>query len=496
MVLIHVGVEVDEAGLAMAWVQEYVGCTSHGRSREEAVRLVPDALRSFWSWLREHGEPDVPEDDEEIVISEVVTCRVGSRLVDGDSEGFFSFDQAPVVPSEFERALRFMAYARSDVVALAQDLGDGLHRVVGRSGRSVGATLGHLAFADLWYAQRVGRVLDGTWETYLLDRLRNISVDWLQHSFLEEGRGDMSFVTPDAWGGTGREETWTLAKALRRYVWHDLIHMRAMRRSLCGGEGKVRAYTTANDTPQNAPAHSRTMPEVIIEVRRLDGGTLRIPHAIEMAQVFFHLDQSANGQNSYDIYVATNGRPKDRIVEEDVAAINRTMAARSSHAYWRELITEDPLPWLAALAPSWRLLDLSDEAWSAVEARLAAAFEASFGRGRRLSVVTKVLHIKRPDLIPVCDALVLQQLGAAAGTEGDPAKAAAFIGHLRVESRRNLSGLRAIQDRLKSGGRAPSLLRIFEALIWQSHSEVWYSKLAPLVAEWLEPREGTARRSG
>ena len=229
------------------------------------------------------------------------------------------------------------------------------------------------------------------------------------------------------------------------------------------------------------------MQNVALRVGRLDGGTLRIPHAIEMAQVFFHLDPSANGQNSYDMYVATDAHPKDRIVEEDVAAINRTMAARSSHAYWRELITEDPLPWLAALAPSWRLLDLSDEAWAAVEARLAAAFEAAFGRGRRLSVVTKVLHIKRPDLIPVCDALVLQQLGAPAGTDGDPEKAVAFIGHVRREGRRNLPGLRAIQDCLKREGRTTSLLRIFEALIWQSHPNVWYQKLAPLIDEWLNP---------
>lgn len=485
MVLVHVGVEVDEVGSAMAWVREYFGCTSHGRTREEAVRLVPDALRSFWSWLRAHGEPDVPEDDEDTVIAEVETYRVRSQLIDGDSEGFFTFDHAPVEPAEFERALRFMAYARSDVVAMVQDLGDeGLHRVVGRSGRTLGATLGHLAFADLWYAQRAGRLLDGTWETHLLNRLRDVSVNWLQQSFLEEGGRGMSSVTPDAWGGTGREEAWTLAKALRRYVWHDLIHMRAMQRSLRGGEAKVHPSTTADEMPQHGPEYLRAIPEVII--RRLDGGTLRIPHAAEMAQLFFRLDPSANGPKSYDAYVTRS--PKDRIIPEDIKAINTTMAAHSRLDWWQGLINQGPPAWLAQLDPSWSLLDLTDELWTSlgIEVRIADTLAAMFGYGRRLSVVTKVLHIKRPDLIPVCDALVLQQLGAPAGTDGDPEKAAAFVGHLRREGRRNVHSLRAIQECLKREGRTTSLLRIFEALIWQSHPEVWYQKMAPLIAEWLE----------
>lgn len=228
--------------------------------------------------------------------------------------------------------------------------------------------------------------------------------------------------------------------------------------------------------------------EIVLSIHRFDGTTLDIHHAAEMAQVFFRLDPSANGSRAYDILVAQANR--DRIEESDIHAINGTMAARSPLAVWQELIGQDAPAWLAALAPEWVLLELTDEEWKAlgVEPKLADAFRATFGPGRRLSVVTKVLHMKRPDFIPVCDTLVLQQLGTPAGTDGDPEKATGFIGHLRREGRRNLSGLRAIEDRLRRGGQAPSLLRIFEALIWQSHPDVWYQKLAPLVAEWLGDR--------
>jgi len=233
MVSIHVGVEIDEAGLAMAWVQEYLGCTSHGKSQEEAVQLLPDALRVFWSWLRAHGEPDVPEDAEDIEIQEIEVCHVQSQLVDGDSEGSFAFDRHPLTPAELQRALRYMSYARSDVVALAHDLDrQALQQVVGRSGRSIGATLNHLAFTDLWYAQRADVIGDGSWEAYLLDRLRDMAVEWVQRAFEDGHQAAESIVGPNAWGNDGRPESWTLAKTLRRYVWHDLLHTRAMRRAL------------------------------------------------------------------------------------------------------------------------------------------------------------------------------------------------------------------------------------------------------------------------
>lgn len=233
MLSIRVGVEVDESGLALAWAREYFGCTSHGQSKEQALQLLPDALREFWNWLRSHGEPDVPGKDTDIQIDHVEVSMVESRLSDGDSEGYFAFDGLPLTAAEFQRAQRYLAYARSDVLALVQSLGDELFfKEVGRSGRSVGATLSHLATTDLWYAQRSGGTPDPLWQIHLLDELRNISLRWLQQSFVEGEVPALSIVAPDAWNLDDRAERWTLPKSLRRYVWHDLVHLRAIRRAL------------------------------------------------------------------------------------------------------------------------------------------------------------------------------------------------------------------------------------------------------------------------
>lgn len=235
-------------------------------------------------------------------------------------------------------------------------------------------------------------------------------------------------------------------------------------------------------------------PEVVLEIARLDGDVLRIRHAVEMAQVFFRLDPSAHGPKAYDTLIRSS-KP-DRIETSDISAINATMAARTPLYRWQDLIALDRPGWLTEVHPSWSLFELTDGDWASlhVEARIVDALAAMIAPGRRLSVVTKVLHMKRPALVPVCDRLVLDQLGAPANVDHDPVAAAEFIGHVRREGRRNIDGLRAVQERLAAEGRAASLVRIFEALVWQSHPEVWYQKLAALVDEWSD--DETVKRTG
>ena len=169
MLSVHVGVEVDQEGYAQAWVKEFFGCTSHGQSQDEAIGRLPQALRGFWSWLEVHGEPAVPELDTEVLIEHVEVYKIGSQLSDGDSEGVFTFDALPLTSAEFQRALRYISYARSDVLLLSHDLDhDLLSRMVGRSNRTVGATLSHLALTDLWYAQRADDASSTEWQTFLL----------------------------------------------------------------------------------------------------------------------------------------------------------------------------------------------------------------------------------------------------------------------------------------------------------------------------------------
>jgi hypothetical protein len=103
-------------------------------------------------------------------------------------------------------------------------------------------------------------------------------------------------------------------------------------------------------------------------VRRLDGGPLVIVEdASSLAHTFFSSDPSSVGLKAYD-QRAGRGDP-NRITTDDVRTINATMRARSRHTACQGLTSAGPLPWLAALNPSWDLIELSEHEWKRLECR-------------------------------------------------------------------------------------------------------------------------------
>ena len=227
------------------------------------------------------------------------------------------------------------------------------------------------------------------------------------------------------------------------------------------------------------------MPEATIVVARLDDRpTLVIERAGDLAYDFFRLDSSSVGDQPYDALARRT--PPNIITNEDVSAINRTIRARSPLSAWEPLITHTgPLPWLAALDPDWELFAMDDGDWRANDCQrlLTAALKAAVGPYRNLSVATKVLHLKRPRLIPVLDSLVVQQLGGVLGTP-----AMTLLIHLRSVGRKNLDVLRTIQSVLAQRRFERSVVRILDALLWATHPA---AGLGPELSAWetrIRPR--------
>lgn len=57
----------DEDGAWVAEVPSLPGCVSQGRTREEAVANVREAMAAYLESLEEHGDPVPPPISEEIV---------------------------------------------------------------------------------------------------------------------------------------------------------------------------------------------------------------------------------------------------------------------------------------------------------------------------------------------------------------------------------------------------------------------------------------------
>lgn len=173
---------------------------------------------------------------------------------------------------------------------------------------------------------------------------------------------------------------------------------------------------------------------------------------------------------SYDAWIdATQVDPlrRDRIVDGDITVVNTTMAARTSHEAWAPVIAADDWSWLVALDHAWDLFEMPDEDWAGAQVAdlLRVAFAAVQRRGLQITVITKVLHIKRPNLIPVLDSLVIGQVGGRSSE--DVRVWVAIIEHIRRVGLANLPGLRAIRAHLLAAGlQERSLVRILDSLLW------------------------------
>lgn len=143
------------------------------------------------------------------------------------------------------------------------------------------------------------------------------------------------------------------------------------------------------------------MTEPALEIHRLDGGaSLHIPNGFDVAREFFTKDASSLGPRSYD---AVAGRTRvHAITVDDIDAMYRTMRMRSRRDAWDALIAEPgPLPWLRALDRGWELMDAPDDLWQQrLAPRMDTAFAAMIGPHRQVTGVSKVLHLKRPKLVP------------------------------------------------------------------------------------------------
>ena len=194
----------------------------------------------------------------------------------------------------------------------------------------------------------------------------------------------------------------------------------------------------------------------------IPGQSLVVPNPWAQARAFL----TVGGNLAYDEYVARGASPRHRIVREDVSVINTFMGGRSPYADWDALLEAGSLSQLRRVEESWGLFTTSDPTWRSMDvpARLLRLFDRVTGPGIGISRATKLLHIKRPDLIPICDSNVLRTLGI----RGDDAAAGiAVVGILREQRSALRPVLRELQKELQAtDGIRRSLPRIADALLW------------------------------
>lgn len=225
----RVYLEIAADGRTMAHVPELPGCMVLASNRDAALQQLPQAVRECWAWLRRHGEPAPPEEEE--IALEVAGESVGyGPFASGDAAALFPPDELAVTPEEVELYLRRMAYSREDLLSLAGDLPEEtLDFRLSSQARSVREILRHIGRAETWYVsrlippERLPEEWDHAEELPLYEFLameRRTAVACLR-GLSERERAEV--FHPSYWT-QHPEEPWTARKVLRRFLEHEREH--------------------------------------------------------------------------------------------------------------------------------------------------------------------------------------------------------------------------------------------------------------------------------
>jgi uncharacterized damage-inducible protein DinB/predicted RNase H-like HicB family nuclease len=234
---IPVYLEVGADGTCMAHVLDLPGCFVRAPDREQALALLPAAIRAYGDWLARHGEPRPAETVAfELHVAEE---SAGAGPFDpGDAAALFAPEREAISIDEMERFFRLMAFARADLLGLVRDLPDDpLDWAPGPESFSIRGLLRHVGDAEQWYVSRLvsPETLPLEWQDdedlpilAFLEMEQRTTVERLRQLTAEQRS---SVVFPTRWT-ENPEEPWTLRKALRRFLEHEREHTAQVRETL------------------------------------------------------------------------------------------------------------------------------------------------------------------------------------------------------------------------------------------------------------------------
>lgn len=200
---------------------DFPGAYSRGADLQEALSKLPVEIRTYCQW----AGWNIP-DDLSIHIVQDTACDL--RVSDADSDVIFDYEKLPLTLEEYQNLKYLALKSAEDFLSLYKSIPD--PRIVLYSPRktfygnvpsSAEEMYMHTKNVNAYYFGEIGVDADNDGDIYAC-RLRGFEkLEALSH-FLNNQ------VIEGSYG-----EHWSLRKMLRRFLWHDRIHARAMYRRSC-----------------------------------------------------------------------------------------------------------------------------------------------------------------------------------------------------------------------------------------------------------------------
>lgn len=206
---------------------DFPGAYARGKSLEAARSKMPQEICSYLSWC----EQECCEKDFEVVIAEKKSSEL--NICDADSDAIFLTETMPMRQGEYERLKVLALKSASDFLRLYNCVPDKDKSCLAERKTFYGAVprtakemYEHTKNVNSYYFGEIGINADNGGDI-LSCRRRGFELSECKPDYL----GGEVFA--GSWG-----ESWSLKKVLRRFIWHDRIHAKAMYRMAIKTFGK------------------------------------------------------------------------------------------------------------------------------------------------------------------------------------------------------------------------------------------------------------------
>ena len=202
----------------LLYAVDFVGAYTRGETLEAAVRKMQAEICSYLKWC---GKKAVTSMDIVIIeekVSELAIC-------DADSDVLFESEKAPLTAEEYIKLKALALKSAQDFLALYDSVPDKNATAAperktfyGQVPRTANEMYEHTKNVNTYYFAEIAVEADHDGNIYEC-RKRGFEALESNPDFLQNA------VTEGSYG-----EDWSLRKVLRRFIWHDRIHAKAMYR--------------------------------------------------------------------------------------------------------------------------------------------------------------------------------------------------------------------------------------------------------------------------
>jgi hypothetical protein len=214
---ISVALETNGRGF-IGFIVQLPGAFVRGKTEEEALSKVNSEVHSYTKWL------DIePPARYEVHVSQRHLCAL--TVEDADSEILLEEDKSPRNEREFMELSDLVAYSGETFYALFKNaelenwIDESRIRKTfyGEMPKTIREILDHVNGTQYYYLSRASPKAKERVGDFLQTRQNCLSALW---ELFEQQHNDRLFQVDN--------EEWTLMKILRRFIWHDRIHGKAI----------------------------------------------------------------------------------------------------------------------------------------------------------------------------------------------------------------------------------------------------------------------------